>query len=100
VLPRVSRRPKRRGFSVFLVPEVNLAVAVPAGLAPAIDTVDNRAPRRLRLRNPWPGYGEWWELVVMLHRSASGTFFDGRFYSRLAGSTPSELVEMAGNAPA
>ena len=25
------------------------------------------------------GMGKWWELVVMLHRSASGSFFDGRF---------------------
>ncbi len=66
-------------ISVFLVPEVILAMAVPAGLAPASDTVDNRAPRRLRLRNPWRGLNKWWELVVMLHVSASGTFFDGRF---------------------
>ena len=25
------------------------------------------------------GVGKWWELVVMLHRSPSGRFFDGRF---------------------
>jgi hypothetical protein len=25
------------------------------------------------------GVGKWWELVVMLHASSSGTFFDGRF---------------------
>ena len=55
-------------ISVFLVPEVlrtaafllfkilPTAGAVPAGPAPASDTVDNRAPRRLRLRNPWRGY--------------------------------------------
>jgi hypothetical protein len=23
--------------------------------------------------------GEWWELVVMLHASPTGSFFDGRF---------------------
>ncbi len=23
--------------------------------------------------------GKWWELVVMLHASPSGSFFDGRF---------------------
>ena len=58
MLPRVSRRPKRRGLAIFLVPEVvieNTAMAVPVGLAPASNTVDNRAPRRLRLRNPWRG---------------------------------------------
>ena len=79
---RVSRRPKRRGLAIFLVPEVVIeiaAMAVPVGLAPASNTVDNRAPRRLRLRNPWRGCDKWWELVVMLHRSPSGTFFDGRF---------------------
>ena len=69
-------------ISVFLVPEVVIeitAMAVPAGLAPASDTVDNRAPRRLRLRNPWLGCDKWWELVVMLHASPSGMFSDGRF---------------------
>ena len=25
------------------------------------------------------GVSKWWELVVMLHGSPSGTFFDGRF---------------------
>jgi len=25
------------------------------------------------------GRGKWWELVVMLHASPSGTVFDGRF---------------------
>jgi hypothetical protein len=25
------------------------------------------------------GVGKWWELVVMLHGSPSGMFFDGRF---------------------
>ena len=29
------------------------AMAVPTRLALVSDTVDNRAPRRLRLRNPW-----------------------------------------------
>ena len=79
---RVSRRPKRRGLAIFLVPEVvieNTAMAVPTRLALVSDTVDNRAPRRLRLRNPWRGYDKWWELVVMLHRSPSDRFFDGRF---------------------
>ena len=69
-------------ISVFLVPEVvieNAAMAVPTRLALVNDTVDNRAPRRLRLRNPWRVCEKWWELVVMLHRSPSDRFFDGRF---------------------
>ena len=69
-------------ISVFLVPEVVIeiaAMAVPTRLALVSDTVDNRAPRRLRLRNPWRGCDKWWELVVMLHRSPSDRFFDGRF---------------------
>ena len=79
---RVSRRPKRRGLAIFLVPEVVIeiaAMAVPTRLALVSDTVDNRAPRRLRLRDPWHGCEKWWELVVMLHRSPSDTFSDGRF---------------------
>jgi hypothetical protein len=54
----VSRRPKRRGLAIFLVPEVVIeiaAMAVPTRLALVSDTVDNRAPRRLRLRNLWRG---------------------------------------------
>ena len=47
------------------------AMAVPTRLALVSDTVDNRAPRRLRLRNPWRGCDKWWELVVMLpHETA------------------------------
>ena len=68
-------------ISVFLVPEVvieNAAMAVPTRLALVNDTVDNRAPRRLRLRNPG-AVNKWWELVVMLHASPSDRFFDGRF---------------------
>ena len=57
--PDVSRSQAAR-IAVFLVPEVvikNAAMAAPTRLALVNDTVDNRAPRRLRLRNPWRGCG-------------------------------------------
>ena len=71
---RVSRRPKRRGLAIFLVPEVVIeiaAMAVPTRLALVNDTVDNRAPRRLRLRNPWRGRDKWWRWRVTLPHDAA-----------------------------
>jgi len=80
VPPRVSRRPKRRGLAIFLVPEVVikwLPWRSRRDLHPLVT-------RLTTVRLDDFGFGthgvrKWWELVVMLHPSASGTFSDGRF---------------------
>ena len=79
---RVSRRPKRRGLAIFLVPEVMIertAMAVPTRLALVMTRLTTVRLDDFGFGTHGVGVIKWWELVVMLHRSPSDMFSDGRF---------------------
>jgi hypothetical protein len=91
----VSRRPKRRGLAIFLVPEVKMTRVLPWRFRRASHPL---VTRLTTVRLDDFGFGtlgalhKWWESVVMLHSSTSGTFGDSRFTVGLPGQLPIETT--------